>query len=297
MAVIPAQTIRHLCTRRSTPMVHPFHERQNAGGMTFGLSPAGYDVRIAQDITLAPGEFVLASTIEAFCMPDNVIGFVHDKSTWARLGIALQNTVIEPGWRGQSLTLEISNHGAEPAHFLKGHPIAQIIFHRLEQPTEQPYRGRYQDQKPGPQGARFAKGVEVEAPVGIPAPHRDSITGHILVTEQTKFDEPAVFQRRILTSAFLEGAFGAQELLTRRLVALLVCMDAPRQHREESLLSEITCETDVDGYMLEGLTQHVDGLLRYYNFPVIAYASREDAMLAMYGQNSTNTLPSEKGNS
>ena len=290
MSIIPAQTLRRLCIERSTPMIEPFHERQKAGGMTFGLSPAGYDVRIAQDITLAPGKFVLASTIEGFCMPDNIIGFVHDKSTWARQGVAVQNTVIEPGWRGQSLTLEISNHGSGPVQFRKGHPIAQIVFHRLEQPTSQPYEGRYQDQEPGPQGALFEREDVGEVPADIPL-CAAAATQRIIVTEQTKFDEPTAFQCRVLPSAFLNGAFGAQELLARRLVALLVCMDAPRRRGEESLLSEISCETDTDGYMLEGLAQHVDDMLRYYEFPVIAYASREDAMLAMYGPNPTTALP------
>ena len=159
MSIIPAQNIRRLCVERKTPMIEPFHERQTAAGMTFGLSPAGYDVRIAEDIILQPGEFVLASTVEAFDMPENVIGFVHDKSTWARLGIAVQNTVIEPGWRGKSLTLEISNHGSLVREFIKGQPISQIVFHRLEAPTEQPYSGRYQDQELGPQGALFLPGI------------------------------------------------------------------------------------------------------------------------------------------
>lgn len=156
MSIIPSQTLRRLCIERSTPMIEPFHERQTAHGMTFGLSPAGYDVRIVEDIMLQPGGFVLTSTMEAFNMPENVIGFVHDKSTLARLGIAVQNTVIEPGWRGKSLTLEISNHGSLAREFIKGQPIAQIVFHRLEAPTEQPYAGRYQDQELGPQVALFA---------------------------------------------------------------------------------------------------------------------------------------------
>jgi len=122
--------------------------------MTFGLSSAGYDVRIAESLILKPGEFSLASTVEEFHMSNDTIGIVHDKSTLARRGLALQNTVIEPSWIGY-LTLELSNHGEETLEFISGMPIAQIIFHLLDQPTEQPYSGRYQNQEAGPQAARF----------------------------------------------------------------------------------------------------------------------------------------------
>ena len=99
--------------------VDPFHERTKHNGMTYGVGPAGYDVRIAEDVTLEPGGFALASTVEKFNMPADMLGIVHDKSTWARLGLALQNTVIEPGWRG-FLTLELSNHGSKRLQVYRG---------------------------------------------------------------------------------------------------------------------------------------------------------------------------------
>lgn len=122
--------------------------------MSFGLSSCGYDVRVAQDVTIAPGTFELASTFEEFNMPDQLVGIVHDKSTWARKGLAVQNTVIEPGWRGY-LTLELTNHSKETLYISEGDPIAQILFHILDKETEQPYTGKYQDQEKGPQEARF----------------------------------------------------------------------------------------------------------------------------------------------
>lgn len=150
MAPIPAQTIRFLRP------IEPFHERTVHNGMTFGLSAAGYDVRIRETVHLGPGEFALASTIEKFDMPPDLLAVVHDKSSWARRGIAVQNTVLEPGWRGY-LTLELTNHNHEELVTIEaGSPIAQVIFHRLEAPTEQPYQGRYQDQEAGPQPARYA---------------------------------------------------------------------------------------------------------------------------------------------
>lgn len=128
--------------------IEPFHEQTKDFGMTYGLGPAGYDVRVKEFIHLLPGKACLASTFEKFIMPDNVIAFVHDKSTWARKFLAVQNTVIEPGWRGY-LTLELSNHGDEELIIQSGMPIAQIVFHWLDMPTTIPYKGKYQDQREG----------------------------------------------------------------------------------------------------------------------------------------------------
>ena len=77
-------------------------------------------------------------------------------TTWgeARLGLSVFNTVIEPGWRGY-LTLELKNQGDRVLHIDCGDPIAQILFERLDVPTENPYSGKYQDQDAGPQPARF----------------------------------------------------------------------------------------------------------------------------------------------
>jgi dCTP deaminase len=133
---------------RNRGIFTPFEERTKAFGMSYGVGPAGYDVRVAESIDLPPGGFALASTIERFDMPTDLLGIVHDKSTWARLGLALQNTVIEPGWHGW-LTLELTNHGNELLRIESGMPIAQIIFHLLDQRTEQPYDGKYQDQRAG----------------------------------------------------------------------------------------------------------------------------------------------------
>ena len=144
--ILPAQIIRKL-----KPIL-PFHERAVFKGMSYGLSHAGYDVRIAESIALKAGEFSLASTMEEFFMPQDVVGFVHDKSTWARRGLSLFNTVIEPGWNG-FLTLELVNHSSESIVIWEGTPIAQIVFMRTEEPTEKPYTGKYQNQKRGPQGA------------------------------------------------------------------------------------------------------------------------------------------------
>jgi dCTP deaminase len=133
-------------------MVEPFYERTVNSGMTFGLGPAGYDARIKQGLTLMSGAFVLASTVERFSIPNDVLAKVADKSSWARKGLAVQNTIIEPGWSGW-LTLELTNHGYAPIDIEAGSPIAQIIFHQLLEPTEFSYSGKYQNQADEPVAA------------------------------------------------------------------------------------------------------------------------------------------------
>lgn len=151
--ILSAQSIRDLCVgsawRNDAPMVSPFHERTVAGGMTFGLGPAGYDVRCAEAVDLPPGGFDLASTVERFILPHDVIAFVCDKSSWARRGLSAFNTVLEPGWEGY-LTLELVNNGRRGLFVPAGAPIVQIVFQRLDWATTLPYDGKYQDQPPGP---------------------------------------------------------------------------------------------------------------------------------------------------
>lgn len=158
MTVLSAQSINSLVT--DCDMIFPFCQRTAEFGVTYGLSAAGYDVRVEFDKhgliagkIIAPGEYLLASTIERFQMPSHVIGIVHDKSTWARRGLAVQNTVIEPGWSGW-LTLEITNHGNEPVELIRGVGIAQILFHLLDQPTILQYEGKYHNQERGPVAAK-----------------------------------------------------------------------------------------------------------------------------------------------
>jgi dCTP deaminase len=125
-------------------IIDPFLPRGTIYGMSYGLSLVGYDIRVKQDVILPPGGFALASSVERFQVPCDLAGIVHDKSSWARKGIAVQNTVLEPGWRGW-LTLEISNHSGCEVYIYSHSPIAQIIFHILSTPTVG-YSGKYQNQ-------------------------------------------------------------------------------------------------------------------------------------------------------
>ena len=152
---------------RRRPIVNPqprTEETVDGQRYTFGCSPAGYDLRLDRvdsgavrlgehSWRLGPGKFALASAVEEFRMPNDLLGVVHDKSSWARRGLACQNTVIEPGWRG-FLTLELTNHSRDPIMLHHGLGICQVIFHVLDEPTFHPYEGKYQDQPAGPQGAK-----------------------------------------------------------------------------------------------------------------------------------------------
>jgi len=144
---------------RELGIITPCQKRTVFEGVTYGLGPAGYDLRVEFDgggirscLTLEPGEFSLASTVELFRMPKDVLGMVHDKSTWARVGLAVQNTVIEPGWRGH-LTLELTNHSKETLLIRRNIAIAQVVFHQVLGTME--YDGKYQDQERGPVKGKF----------------------------------------------------------------------------------------------------------------------------------------------
>lgn len=148
-------------------------------GVSHGLAEAGYDIRIKQDIHFEPsvhlggtgamvrgpcvwvdgephhGRFCLASTVEEFQMPTDLVGLVKDKSTHARRGLSVFNTVIEPGWFG-FLTLELHFCGQEELRIPAGSGIAQVLFHRVEIPTT--YAGRYNGQASRPVAAIMEKG-------------------------------------------------------------------------------------------------------------------------------------------
>ncbi|MGK9084898.1 dCTP deaminase [Brucella intermedia] len=141
---------------RNRRIIEPFCERTRYNGLTYGVSFCGYDVRVDQRLEIPPGGFTLASTLEKFDMPTDLVGIVHDKSTWARLGLAAQNTVIEPGWKGY-LTLELTNHSDKVIRIDDSTAIVQVLFHRILNPDDKGYDGKYQDQKRGPQPAKLEK--------------------------------------------------------------------------------------------------------------------------------------------
>ena len=96
---------------------------------------------------IQPGQMVLAESIETWHIPDDVYVMVVGKSTYARCGLIVNVTPMEPGWRGR-LTIEISNTSSLPACVYPGEGIAAAIFFRGERPlvTYADRAGKYQDQ-------------------------------------------------------------------------------------------------------------------------------------------------------
>lgn len=162
----------------ASPIKDMVPEKVVAHGMTYGLGEAGYDIRIKQEIRFYPvnrdpelfkkfrvmsitdgsftkddeGRFTLASAIEEFQMPTHLLGRVCDKSSWARKGLSVFNTVIEPGWNG-FLTLELVHHGNTELIIPAGAPIAQVIFEEVKNPAQ--YNGKYQSQSSEPTPSKY----------------------------------------------------------------------------------------------------------------------------------------------
>jgi dCTP deaminase len=132
--------------RNGELLIEPFVERSIAYGRSYGLSSCGYDIRIAQDLILWPFWGRKSFAIEYMALPADLRGTIENKSTHARVFVdASQGTNIEPGWRGH-LTLELTRSLPWPIRLRRGMPIAQVVFQTLDEPTEQPYGGKYQDQ-------------------------------------------------------------------------------------------------------------------------------------------------------
>lgn len=130
------------------PVSPMLSDKHRGHGVSHGLGEAGYDLRIKQRVVLHPfRRFKIASTIEEFNMPMGLVAIVHDKSTWARRGLSVFNTVIEPGWKG-FLTLELVYHGWGRLVIPEGAGIAQVIFHELARKAK--YEGKYQNQPDRP---------------------------------------------------------------------------------------------------------------------------------------------------
>ena len=139
---------------RCKPLTPMLDSKQREHGVSYGLSEAGYDVRIKQEVRLSPeNRFSLASTVERFTMPSHLVGVVHDKSTWARQGLSVFNTVIEPDWEGY-LTLELVYHGNDALVIPAGAGIAQILFYTLLEDASYG-EGKYQNQPDQPVEAKM----------------------------------------------------------------------------------------------------------------------------------------------
>jgi dCTP deaminase len=160
-------------------MIDPFVETQKRDGViSFGLSSYGYDARVADEFkvftnvdsaivdpkqfspqsfvdrradvcVIPPNSFALAHTIECFKVPRDVLVICLGKSTYARCGIIVNVTPLEPEWEGQ-VTIEISNTTPLPAKIYAFEGICQFLFLQGNEPCETSYAdkaGKYMGQR------------------------------------------------------------------------------------------------------------------------------------------------------
>ena len=156
-------------------MIEPFAEgAKRPGVISYGVTSFGYDMRVADEwmtreinavldpkqddidswLTwhkdtqiLQPGGFYLCRSVEYFRMPEDVLGVVVGKSTYARCGLIVNCTPMEPGWHGH-LTIELHNASQHAIKVYANEGIAQVMFHRGERPavTYADKGGKYQGQ-------------------------------------------------------------------------------------------------------------------------------------------------------
>jgi dCTP deaminase len=103
----------------------------------------------ARSVLVPPNSFALATTVEYFRIPRNILTLCVGKSTYARCGIIVNVTPFEPEWEGHA-TLEISNTSPLPARIHAGEGIAQLIFFEAAEECQISYadkRGKYQAQR------------------------------------------------------------------------------------------------------------------------------------------------------
>ena len=156
----PSGVLSYQSIKRIAPLKPIVERTVHTTGLTYGLGPCSYDIRIAQDISVEPNKCYLVSSIEEFNMPWNICGTIQDKSTWARKFLVFQNTHVDPGFTGY-ITLEATYHGTDSFLIKAGTPIAQVKFEWLDEPTKYPYSGKYQNQKQAPQEAIFGSFTSV----------------------------------------------------------------------------------------------------------------------------------------
>lgn len=108
----------------------------------------------ADRFRLEPGQFVLATTMEYFRLPDNMTAFVEGRSSIGRMGLFIQNAGwVDPGFEGE-ITLELFNASSCPIELQAGRRVGQLVFAQLDRDAQNPYDGKYQGQR-GATGSRI----------------------------------------------------------------------------------------------------------------------------------------------
>ena len=120
-----------------------------------------YKTMQADTYILLPNQFVLATTMEYFKLPDNLTAFVEGRSSLGRLGLFIQNAGwVDPGFRGE-ITLELFNANRCAIELKPGRRIGQLVFAQMDDTALHPYEGKYQGQR-GATGSRIFLDDEVK---------------------------------------------------------------------------------------------------------------------------------------
>ena len=177
MSIMPDSWIKKMAVEQG--MIEPFVAEQNKKGViSYGVSSYGYDARVSNEFKIftnvnsgivdpktfkkdsfvtkigkeciiPPNSFALARTMEYFKIPEDVLVICLGKSTYARCGIIVNVTPLEPGWEGH-VTLEFSNTTPLPAKIYANEGIAQFVFIKGNEKPQVTYanrNGKYMKQR------------------------------------------------------------------------------------------------------------------------------------------------------
>lgn len=105
-----------------------------------------YKSIITDTYLILPGQFVLATTMEYFELPDNMTAFVEGRSSLGRMGLFIQNAGwVDPGFKGE-ITLELFNANRCAIELKAGRRVGQLVFAEMDEAALNPYKGKYQGQ-------------------------------------------------------------------------------------------------------------------------------------------------------
>lgn len=106
-----------------------------------------YKTIISDSYLILPGQFVLATTMEHFELPNNLTAFVEGRSSLGRMGLFIQNAGwVDPGFKGE-ITLELFNANRCAIELQSGRRVGQLVFAQMDDTAWNPYNGKYQGQK------------------------------------------------------------------------------------------------------------------------------------------------------
>ncbi len=112
-----------------------------------------YKTITADKYLILPGQFVLATTMEYFELPDDLTAFVEGRSSLGRMGLFIQNAGwVDPGFKGE-ITLELFNANRCAIELTAGRRVGQLVFAKMDRTAQNPYSGKYQGQT-GATGSR-----------------------------------------------------------------------------------------------------------------------------------------------